>query len=200
MTEKKTREKKILFPPASYVDEFHNILIQQKGDPGYFRKDMVQGSLDWAQLRIFGQDSYQGIFKRSAAILYAYTLNHAFLDGNKRTALMTTSFFLFINGYTLNIPDDAPELAVSIVENASKKALVEDEIERTAIWVKTHVTTPWLRRALYRLMRSSLPEEAEVQALFSHRAWKSYYNLWRTETVQRFKTLLTRWPGLRDKP
>lgn len=200
MTEKKIRERKILYPPASYVDEFHDILIKQKGEPGYHRKDMVQGSMDWAQTRVFEYDPFPGIFKRSAAILYAYTLDHAFLDGNKRTALMTTSFFLFINGYTLNIPDDAPEFAVSIVENAAKQIAVQDEIERIANWTRMHVTTPWLRRLLYRLMRDSLPEDAEVGALYKHPAWTRYYNLWRTETVRRFKTLLKRWPGLRDRP
>jgi len=72
---------------------------------------MVQGSLDYAQTMVFGHDPFPGIFKRAAAILYAYTIDHAFLDGNKRTALMTTSFFFFINGYLFSIPDDSPEFS-----------------------------------------------------------------------------------------
>lgn len=90
---------------------------------------MIQGSLQWAETSVFDYDPYPGIFQRAAAILYAYSIDHAFLDGNKRTALMTSSFFFFLNGYTLNIPDDSPEFTVKIVErSAIPGILVQDEI------------------------------------------------------------------------
>jgi hypothetical protein len=65
----KDRERPILYPPVFYVDEFHNILIKQGGDPDYHKKEMVQGSLDWAQTRVFDYDPYPGIVNRAAAIL-----------------------------------------------------------------------------------------------------------------------------------
>jgi death-on-curing protein len=193
----KDRERPILYPPISYVEDFHNTLIKQRGEPGYHRKEMVQGSLDWAQTIVFGHDPFKGIFKRAAAILYAYTIDHAFLDGNKRTALMTTSFFFFINGYTFSIPDDSPEFTVSIVESAAKEGtLVEDEIERIAGWLQPHVASPRLRKWLYGLIRDSLPKDVGTDALFHHRLWNRYYGLWQTETTLRFKILLKRWPGV----
>jgi death-on-curing family protein len=158
---------------------------------------MIQGSLDWAQTRVFEYDPYPGIFKRAATILYAYTIDHAFLDGNKRTALMTTSFFFFINGYTLNIPDDSPEFAVNIVERAAKEGTnVQEEIERIAGWLERQAATPRLWKLLYRLIRGGLPRDAGTDALFHHPAWNRYYNLWKTETTRRFKALLARWPGI----
>ena len=45
-------------------------------------------------------------------MMYAYISFHPFADGNKRTGLMTTSFFFLINGYTFTITSDAPEFAV----------------------------------------------------------------------------------------
>ncbi len=157
---------------------------------------MVQGSLDYAQTMVFGHDPFPGIFKRAAAILYAYTIDHAFLDGNKRTALMTTSFFFFINGYLFSIPDDSPEFTVSIVEAAAKEpTIVEDEINRIANWLQPQVSTTRLWRLLYRLIRGSLPKDAGAGALFHHPAWNRYYNLWRDETAKRFKALLPSWPG-----
>jgi death-on-curing protein len=194
----KDRERPILYPPTSYVDEFHNILIKQRGTSGYHRREMVQGSLDWAQTRVFDYDPFPGIFKRAAAILYAYVMDHAFLDGNKRTALMTASFFFFINGYTLNIPDNSPEFTVSIVQMAARQGtLVQDEIDRIARWLELQVSTPRLWRLLYRLIRDSLPKDASTDILFHHPAWNRYYNIWKTETTQRFKALLARWPGAR---
>ena len=117
---KERKARLILYPRAAHVEKFHDILIKQKGVEGYHRKEMIQGSLDWVQTEIFEYNPFPGVFERAAAILFAYTINHAFLDGNKRTALMTSSFFFFLNGYNLNIPEDSPEFTVSIVEQAAK--------------------------------------------------------------------------------
>jgi hypothetical protein len=111
---------------------------------------------------------------------------------------MMTSFFFFIKGYSLNIPTDSPDFAVSIVENAAKEGtIVQDEIGRIAAWLKPQVTTPRLKWWPYRLIRDSLPKDAGTDALFQHRAWNRYYGLWHTETTRRFKVLLKRWPGVR---
>lgn len=44
------------------------------------------------------------IFSISGALLYFLSRSQNFLDGNKRMSILITSYFLYINGYVLNIP------------------------------------------------------------------------------------------------
>src|SRR5258706_16286140 len=53
-----------------------------------------------------GSELYPTIEKKSAALIHSLVKNHAFLDGNKRTASSVTLIFLRENGYTLNFTDE----------------------------------------------------------------------------------------------
>ncbi|WP_397332546.1 type II toxin-antitoxin system death-on-curing family toxin [Nostoc sp. FACHB-280] len=55
------------------------------------------------------------------------TNNHAFVDGNKRTAFDVMVTFLNINDYELNMsPEQAYELTMQVAENImSKEELIE---------------------------------------------------------------------------
>ncbi len=110
----------ILYPTSANVEDFHNILIKQRGTAGYVSQGMVTGCLEWARTEVFNFVPFPSLLKRAAATMYAYISFHPFADGNKRTSLMTTSFFFFINGYTFEITDDAPDFAV---ENRSRLLL-----------------------------------------------------------------------------
>lgn len=50
--------------------------------------------------KFFNQDTYHTIFLKAATLLYCIGGSaHSFIDGNKRTALLVTKFFLHINDY-----------------------------------------------------------------------------------------------------
>lgn len=49
-----------------------------------------------------GEELYPGIFDKAAVLLHGLTMNHPFVDGNKRTALLSTIVFLALNGYDVN--------------------------------------------------------------------------------------------------
>jgi death-on-curing protein len=63
------------------------------------------GLLDSAVARpgatVFGIDAYPDKFTKAAALLQSLARNHAFVDGNKRTAWAATWTFLGINGVAL---------------------------------------------------------------------------------------------------
>jgi death-on-curing protein len=44
---------------------------------------------------------YPDLFSKAAYLLESLIGNHAFLDGNKRTAITSSGLFLHINGYRL---------------------------------------------------------------------------------------------------
>ena len=102
----------ILYPTSNHVEDFHTTLIQQRGSTGYMSQGMVDGCLEWAQTDVFNFVPFPSLLRRAAAMMYAYISFHPFADGNKRTGLMTNSFFFVINGYTFTITSDAPEFAV----------------------------------------------------------------------------------------
>jgi death on curing protein len=53
------------------------------------------------QATIFGVDAYPDMPTKAAALLQSLARNHAFVDGNKRTAWAAAWTFLYINGIQL---------------------------------------------------------------------------------------------------
>lgn len=76
-----------------------------------------------------GEDLYPDIFTKAAALMRSLCLNHAFHDGNKRTAMMAAIIFLEENGYRVVAPKYKMfRLAMKIV--SSKRPTV-NKIART---------------------------------------------------------------------
>jgi death-on-curing protein len=48
---------------------------------------------------------YSDVIEEAAALFESLSQNHAFLDGNKRTAITATAVFLMLNGYKLHFSD-----------------------------------------------------------------------------------------------
>jgi death on curing protein len=71
------------------------------------------------QARFGGKDLYKNVFTKGAILLEAIVNYHVFIDGNKRTALVATARFLFINGYDLAASNIEAEVVVLKV--ATKK-------------------------------------------------------------------------------
>lgn len=55
------------------------------------------------QMVVFGHELYPTIWKKAAYIMQKLTKKHIFVDGNKRTALLATLFFLDKNGYEMTL-------------------------------------------------------------------------------------------------
>lgn len=69
------------------------------------------GLLDSAAARpraqAFGQDAYQTLELKAAALLHSVVGNHALVDGNKRLGWLATAVFLDLNGHAPDLDDDA---------------------------------------------------------------------------------------------
>lgn len=67
------------------------------------------------QTSVFGQDAYERLVDKSAALLHSVAKNHALVDGNKRLALAATIAFLGLNGFRLTLSnDEAYELVMAV--------------------------------------------------------------------------------------
>lgn len=55
----------------------------------------------------FGRDVHVGLAAKAAALLESLVMNHPFIDGNKRTAVLAAFVFAELNGRTVATDDDA---------------------------------------------------------------------------------------------
>jgi death-on-curing protein len=58
------------------------------------------------QAGFFAQEAYPTLAAKAAALMHSLAGNHALVDGNKRLALLATTVFLRVNGYSLDLTDD----------------------------------------------------------------------------------------------
>src|ERR1700685_3800788 len=54
----------------------------------------------------FGEDAYETLSLKAAALLHSMTKNHALVDGNKRLAWLATVVFCDLNGFVAQLSDD----------------------------------------------------------------------------------------------
>jgi death-on-curing protein len=55
----------------------------------------------------FGDDElYPDLFSKTAALMDSLVRNHPFMDGNKRTAIVSSGIFLRLNGFQLKVKNE----------------------------------------------------------------------------------------------
>ncbi|MDB6245401.1 type II toxin-antitoxin system death-on-curing family toxin [Lactobacillus amylovorus] len=84
---------------------------------------------------VFGQELYPNIWLKSAFILQKITKKHVFVDGNKRTALAATTFFLRKNGYDLKFSNEEGLEFILAVTNSEDS---EKNMKLVADWLQIH--------------------------------------------------------------
>ena len=74
------------------------------------------------------------MFDLAASLCVGITKNHAFIDGNKRTALLATGAFLFLNGQAFE-PGQEDEVVTMI--GVAAGSVTETQL---AAWLRRHCT------------------------------------------------------------
>ena len=73
----------------------------------------------------FGEDAYETLDLKAAALLHSMTKNHALVDGNKRLAWLSTVVFCDLNGFAPDLKDDdAYQLVWDIASSAEEDITV----------------------------------------------------------------------------
>lgn len=81
------------------VREIHAETIKQfGGSDGVRDENLLASAVLSPQSSFGGKSPYRGIIEIAAAYLFYICQNHPFIDGNKRTAMMSAIVFLRING------------------------------------------------------------------------------------------------------
>ena len=69
---------------------------------------LLESAVLRAQQSVFGADAYPDIHSKAAALLHSLIRNHPFIDGNKRTAVLSVLVFYELNGYWVEAEQDEP--------------------------------------------------------------------------------------------
>jgi len=86
------------------VEALHRMQIEQFGGSFGLRDE---GALESALGRPINKASYgeEDAIVLAAAYLFGLAKNHAFIDGNKRIAIVTAAIFLELNGFAIETTD-----------------------------------------------------------------------------------------------
>ncbi len=83
----------------------------------------------------FGEDAYETLNLKAAALLHSMTKNHALVDGNRRLAWLSTVVFCDLNGFAPEIEDDdAFQFVWDIASSAEEDiSAIADRLHLSAI-------------------------------------------------------------------
>ena len=92
----------MIYLSAQQVLFIHARLIAETGgEHGIINLGLLQSAVAHPQAIFDGQDLYPNLFSKAAALLESLIGNHAFIDGNKRTAITSAGLVLDLNSYRL---------------------------------------------------------------------------------------------------
>ena len=109
----------------------HRALVREFGGADALRD---RGGLESAVARpamtFGGEDLYEDLAAKAAALMHSLVLNHPFVDGNKRIGVVAAEYFLDGNGYLVSATDEELEVVTLAVAQGTF------EVEALAIWFR----------------------------------------------------------------
>lgn len=124
---------KVVYLTLEQVLAIHHDQIERySGSHGIRDLKLLESAIHRPQSSFMGEDLYNSIFDKASALMHSILMNHPFLDGNKRTATVSTAAFLHLNG--LEIKCSQKEL-INLALSVETK---EKNLEQISVWLKDH--------------------------------------------------------------
>ena len=100
------------------VDEIHDEQIRKDNNrSGILKENELESALN-RPINAYYYDGERDLFILAAQYVFGIARNHAYVDGNKRTAFATAATFLFENNLELKIDEETIiEAIVSVSQN-----------------------------------------------------------------------------------
>jgi death-on-curing protein len=118
----------IRFLTLDEVIEIHQEMIDRYGGSAGVRdQGLLESAVASPQAGFGGQYLHVDVFEMAAAYLFHITMNHPFIDGNKRAGATAAFVFLKLNNRTLTAGENQFEV---IVRAVAEGKLGKDEITK----------------------------------------------------------------------
>ena len=100
------------------------------GATGLRDKGGLESALARPAMTFGGEDLYEDLAAKAAALMHSLALNHPFVDGNKRVAAHAAIVFVELNGQTfLATPGELVEMTLAVAEG-------KVAVEALTIWFR----------------------------------------------------------------
>lgn len=116
------------------VLELHALQLARYGGAAGIRdQGLLESALAQPRATFGGEYVHEDLFAMAAAYLFHIVQNHPFVDGNKRTGLLSALVFLDLNG--IGIEHDSPalyELTLGVADGSVSKPAATATLRRIA--------------------------------------------------------------------
>jgi len=102
------------------------------GTHGIRELSLLESAVMRPQTTFAGRDLYPTLFEKAAVLMHSLVMNHPFIDGNKRTGIVSALTFFEINGFKISSKQE--ELKHLSLKLESKRINLQD----LADWFKKH--------------------------------------------------------------
>lgn len=110
----------------------YKIIEDFGGSHGVRDEGRLAAAIAAPQQEVFGEELYPTIYEKAAVYMRSIIADHAFVDGNKRTAVTLATIFLSRQGRQLTAtPKELEDFAVQV-------AVEHLDIPFIAAWLKAH--------------------------------------------------------------
>lgn len=108
------------------------VLTSTGGDTGVRDIGRLESALATQRQDVFGTELYASVYEKAAALIRGIIADHPFVDGNKRTAMITGLVFMQLHGIRLVTSNiDLENFAVQV-------AVDHLSVESIATWLQCH--------------------------------------------------------------
>jgi death-on-curing protein len=114
--------------------ELHALIIEATGGSMGLRDlGRLEAAIATQTQNVFGEALYPNIVDKAAAMIRGIIADHPFVDGNKRTAMLTGLTILELNGgiFTAEVGE--------IEDFAVKIAIEHLDVPQISIWLQRHI-------------------------------------------------------------
>ncbi|OGY96912.1 MAG: hypothetical protein A2122_01430 [Candidatus Liptonbacteria bacterium GWB1_49_6] len=103
---------------------------------------LLESALNNPRQGFGGADMYSTFTKKVAVLYYGIIKNHAFKNGNKRTATATLLVFLFINNFWIDNEEETEDYLVTLAKRVADSKGSErrgEFLSEIELWLDTHM-------------------------------------------------------------
>lgn len=109
-----------------------HVLEASGGSEGVRDAHLLASLIERPKVSLLGAESFPTLFEKAAVYLESLARYHVFVDGNKRTAMVSAARFLALNDYDLHVTRR------QFVTCAIDAAVGSMSLQQIAQWLKKH--------------------------------------------------------------